>query len=53
MEHVHVPPYQPFVFTLNKHVSVRMHSQQKINVEFFAGQNACKFRVGTKQLVSV
>jgi hypothetical protein len=47
-EHVHAPPFQPYIFTLNKNLSVKITNQEKIQVNFFAENLMCKFRVGSK-----
>lgn len=47
-EHVHAPPFQSLVFTLNNQICVRIHSQDKINIDFLAENQICKFKVGSK-----
>lgn len=47
-EHVHAPPFQPIIFALNNNLSVKVYSHDKINVNFFAESQICKFRVGSK-----
>lgn len=46
--HVHAPPFQPIIFSLNNYISVKVFSQEKINVTFHAENQICKFRVGSK-----
>ena len=47
-EHVHAPPFQPLIFSLNYNISVKVINQEKINVHFYAENHICKFRVGSK-----
>jgi hypothetical protein len=47
-EHVHAPPFQSLLFPLNNQISVRIHSQDKINIDFLAENQICKFKVGSK-----
>jgi hypothetical protein len=47
-EHVHAPPFQSLVFTLNSQISVRIHNQDKINIDFLAENQICKFKVGSR-----
>jgi hypothetical protein len=47
-EHVHAPPFQPIIFSLSNHISVKIFNQEKINLNFYAENQICKFRVGSK-----
>jgi len=46
--HVHAPPFQSLTYVLNSQITVKLVSQHKINVDFTAEQNICKFRIKTK-----
>ena len=47
-EHVHAPPFQPLMFTLNNYINLKVASQDKIQINFLAENQICKFRVGSK-----
>ena len=47
-EHVHSPPFQPIVFCLNSSISAKVINQEKISIHFYAENQICKFRVGSK-----
>ncbi|XP_019644922.1 PREDICTED: glutamate-rich protein 6-like [Branchiostoma belcheri] len=46
--HVHAPPFQPICFTLNRHMSVRVMSQDRIYLTFTAQGKSIKLNVGTR-----
>ncbi|XP_066266877.1 glutamate-rich protein 6-like isoform X1 [Branchiostoma lanceolatum] len=46
--HVHAPPFQPICFTLNRHMSVRVMSQDRIYLTFTAQSKSIKLNVGTR-----
>ncbi|CAF0985488.1 unnamed protein product [Brachionus calyciflorus] len=47
-EHVHAPPFQSLIFSLNPNISIKIINQEKIYVDFYAENQVCKFRVGSK-----
>lgn len=53
--HVHAPPFQSLNYVLNNQISVKLVSQEKINVDFISEGNICKFRINIKpkQFVSI
>jgi hypothetical protein len=53
VEHVHAPPFQPIIFSLSNNIGVKVFSQEKINVNFYAENQVCKFRVGSKIKVRI
>lgn len=46
--HVHAPPFQSIQYVLNNQLSVKLISQEKINVDFVADSQICKFRINIK-----
>lgn len=50
-EHVHAPPFQPIIFSINNNISIRVVNQEKINLHFYAENQICKFKVGTKMKI--
>ena len=51
--HAHAPPFQSIQYVLNNQLSVRLVSQEKINVDFVAESQICKFRINIKPKNSV
>jgi len=49
--HVHAPPFQSLTYVLNSQITVKLVNQIKINVDFIAEQNICKFRIKIKPKV--
>lgn len=47
-EHVHAPPFQPLIYSINNNISIRVVNQEKISLHFYAENQICKFKVGTK-----
>ena len=47
-EHVHAPPFQSITYTLNSQIAVKLVSQEKINIDFIAENQICKFRINVK-----
>lgn len=47
-EHVHAPPLQPLIISLNSQIAIKVFNQDKINVCFSAEFQNCKFGVGSK-----
>lgn len=48
LEHIHAPPFQPIIFALNNHISLKVFNQEKININFCAENQTFRFRVGSK-----
>ncbi|XP_031152366.1 glutamate-rich protein 6-like [Sander lucioperca] len=46
--HVRNLPFKPLTFTLGQHISVRIHSQQRMYITFSCQQNSVHFNVGSK-----
>lgn len=46
--HVHAPPFQPICIGLNRHLAVRVMSQENIAVTFSANQRSCRFNMGSR-----
>ena len=46
--HIHAPPFQPVTFALNKHVGIRLMSQDRIYVIFADERRSVRFNVGSK-----
>ncbi|RNA43652.1 glutamate-rich 6-like [Brachionus plicatilis] len=44
-EHVHAPPFQPLIFSINNNISIRVVNQEKINIHFYAENQICKFKL--------
>ncbi|XP_044073343.1 glutamate-rich protein 6-like isoform X2 [Siniperca chuatsi] len=46
--HVRNLPFQPLTFALGPHISVRIHSQERMYITFAHRQNSVRFSVGSK-----
>ncbi|KAF1382612.1 hypothetical protein PFLUV_G00145590 [Perca fluviatilis] len=46
--HVRNLPFKPLTFTLGQHISVRIHSKQRMYITFSCQQNSVHFNVGSK-----
>jgi hypothetical protein len=51
-QHVHAPPLQPLIMSLNSQIAIKVFNQDKINVCFGAENQNCKFGVGSKLKVT-
>ena len=51
--HVHAPPNQPIIFALNKFIYVKVYTQSRVYINFYAESKSCKFRVGSNLMVSM
>jgi len=47
-EHIHAPPLQPIILSLNHQIGIKIYNQEKIHVNFYAENQVCKFKVGSK-----
>lgn len=47
-DHVHAPPFQPFLFSLNENICVKIHSQENIYLSYRCEIHQLSFRVGSR-----
>ncbi|XP_052215235.1 uncharacterized protein LOC127833813 isoform X3 [Dreissena polymorpha] len=48
LTHVHAPPFQPICIGLNRHMGVRLMSQDNIALTFSASKRSCRFNMGSR-----
>ena len=46
-------PLQPICIKLNRHIAIRIISQENIKLTFSADQRNCRFNIGSKLKVSI
>ncbi|XP_053404790.1 uncharacterized protein LOC123553768 isoform X4 [Mercenaria mercenaria] len=46
--HVHAPPFQPICIGINRHIGIRVMSQENIALTFSASKRSCRFNMGSK-----
>ena len=51
--HIHAPPFQPIHFVMNRHVGIRILTQDKMALIFRAKDKSKRFSVGARLKVGV